>query len=94
MKKQGYNSRLDESLGSKHGKKKQTLRDRRHESEAMEKKEHKRKYASDKDMDKNGRMAEVKKHVKGDIKDWEKEKKKDEALLKKIGHKAKIGRHR
>ena len=29
MKKQGYNSRLDESLGAKHGKKSQSMKDRR-----------------------------------------------------------------
>ena len=37
MKKQGYNARLDDSLGAKHGKKSQSLKDRRHESEGMEK---------------------------------------------------------
>ena len=31
MKKQGYNSRLDESLGAKHGKKSQSFKDRRDE---------------------------------------------------------------
>ncbi len=35
MKKQGYNSRLDESLGNKHGKKSQSMKDRRDESKAM-----------------------------------------------------------
>tara|TARA_A100000172_G_scaffold62421_2_gene41837 strand:+ start:163 stop:453 length:291 start_codon:yes stop_codon:yes gene_type:complete len=51
--KQGYNSRLDETLGSKDGKessKKQSMKDRRHESEAMEKKDHGHKYGSDKGM--------------------------------------------
>ena len=38
MKKQGYNSRLDESLGAKHGKKSQYFKDRRDESKAMSKK--------------------------------------------------------
>ena len=38
MKKQGYNSRLDESLGAKHGKKSQSMKDRRDESKAMSKK--------------------------------------------------------
>ena len=33
MKKQGYNSRLDESLGAKHGKKSQSMKSRRDESE-------------------------------------------------------------
>jgi hypothetical protein len=38
MKKQGYNSRLDESLGARHGKKSQSFKDRRDESKAMSKK--------------------------------------------------------
>jgi len=40
MKKQGYNSRLDESLGAKNGKKSQSMKDRRDESKAMSKKEY------------------------------------------------------
>ena len=50
---QGYNSRLDETLGSKDGAestKKQSMADRRHESEAMEKKDHDHKYGSDAQM--------------------------------------------
>ena len=50
---QGYNSRLDETLGSKDGAestKKQSMKDRRHESEAMEKKDHGYKYGSDTQM--------------------------------------------
>ena len=50
MKKQGYNARLDESLGSKNGKKSQSMASRRKESEAMEKMEGKRKFSSDKKM--------------------------------------------
>ena len=50
MKKQGYNARLDESLGAKHGKKSQSYKSRRHESEAMEKILYKHKYGSDKNM--------------------------------------------
>ena len=39
MKKQGYNSRLDESLGNKHkGSHSQSMKDRRDESKAMSKK--------------------------------------------------------
>lgn len=37
-KKQGYNARLDESLGARHGKKKQSMKARRDESKGMEKK--------------------------------------------------------
>lgn len=49
-KKQGYNARLDESLGSKNGKKKQSMPSRRKESEGMEKAMGKKKYSSDKGM--------------------------------------------
>jgi hypothetical protein len=38
--KQGYNARLDESLGAKNGKKSQSLKDRRDESKAMSKKDY------------------------------------------------------
>ena len=38
MKSQGYNSRLDESLSSKNGKKSQSMKDRRDESKSMSKK--------------------------------------------------------
>ena len=37
VKKQGYNDRLDESLGARHGKKSQSLKSRRDESKGMEK---------------------------------------------------------
>ena len=49
--KQGYNDRLDESLGARNGKKSQSMKDRRDESEGMEKAMGKRKYAGDKSMD-------------------------------------------
>ena len=49
--KQGYNARLDESLGAKHkGPHKQSLKDRRHESSAMEKKKYGHKYGSEAEM--------------------------------------------
>ena len=50
MKKQGYNSRLDESLGAKHGKKSQSYKDRRDESKAMSKKMYDHSYGADKSM--------------------------------------------
>ena len=50
MKKQGYNSRLDESLGAKHGKKSQSFKDRRDESKAMSKKIYGHAYGADKGM--------------------------------------------
>ena len=55
MKKQGYNDRLDESLGARDGKKKQSLKARRDESKGMEKASGKRAYSAVKTMDKNGR---------------------------------------
>ena len=50
MKKQGYNARLDESLGAKHGKKSQSFKDRRDESKAMSKKDFGHAYGGDKGM--------------------------------------------
>jgi len=50
MKKQGYNARLDDSMGAKNGKKKQPMKSRRDESEGMEKSMGKRKFAGDKAM--------------------------------------------
>jgi len=50
MKKQGYNSRLDESLGARHGKKSQSFKDRRDESKAMSKKIFGHAYGADKGM--------------------------------------------
>jgi hypothetical protein len=47
-KKQGYNARLDDALGSRHGKKKATFKARRDESEAMEKKYGKPKFSGNK----------------------------------------------
>jgi hypothetical protein len=49
--KQGYNSRLDESLGSRNGKKSQGFKARRHESEGMEKKVYGHKYGANAHMD-------------------------------------------
>jgi len=49
---QGYNARLDESLGARNGKKKQSLASRRKESKGMEKSMGKRPYSGVKTMDK------------------------------------------
>ena len=48
--KQGYDAKLDESLGMENGKKSQSLGDRRKESEGMEKSEGKGAYSSDSQM--------------------------------------------
>ena len=47
---QGYNARLDDSMGAKNGKKKQSMKSRRDESEGMEESMGKRKFAGDKAM--------------------------------------------
>ena len=43
--KQGFNARLDDSLGSKNGSKSQSMKSRRNESEGMEKSMGKRKFS-------------------------------------------------
>tara|TARA_B100000768_G_C11274285_1_gene375039 strand:+ start:2338 stop:2553 length:216 start_codon:yes stop_codon:yes gene_type:complete len=48
--KQGYNARLDESLGSKNGKKSQSYKSRRDESKGMSKKEYGHSYGGDHSM--------------------------------------------
>jgi hypothetical protein len=50
MKKQGYNSRLDESLGARNGKKSQSMKSRRDESKAMAKKMDGHAYGADHSM--------------------------------------------
>ena len=54
-KKQGYNDRLDESLGARRGKKSQSMKARRDESKGMEKSMGRRAYSAVKTMDKNKR---------------------------------------
>lgn len=56
MKRQGYNARLDESLGMRHrGPHKQSMMDRRHESEGEEKHLTGHDYMGDHNMDKGDR---------------------------------------
>jgi|TARA_R100000482_G_C5126341_1_gene148941 hypothetical protein len=51
MKHQGYNARLDESLGSKHkGHHSQSMKDRRDESKGMSKKMYGHAYGGDHSM--------------------------------------------
>jgi len=52
-KSQGYNDRLDESLGARNGKKSQSFKARRDESKGMEKAMGKRAYSSVSTMDKS-----------------------------------------
>mgnify|MGYP003134381890 CR=1 FL=1 len=68
MKKQGYNARLDDSLGNKHkGPHKQSLKDRRDESKAMSKKDYGHAYGGDHNMSYekiNNVKAHLSKHIK------------------------------
>ena len=48
--KQGYDARLGDALGGKHGKKKQDMKQRRADSENMEKADSRRKFAGDSKM--------------------------------------------
>ena len=54
-KKQGYNDRLDESLGARRGKKSQSMKARRDESKGMEKSMGRKAYAAVGTMDKGNR---------------------------------------
>ena len=67
--KQGYNSRLDESLGAKHGKKSQSMKARRDESKAMSKKIYGHAYGGDHSMKYEKHYpSSVKGHLSGLIK--------------------------
>lgn len=66
---QGYNARLDDSLGAKHGKKSQSMKARRDESEGMEKSMGKRKFSGNKSSA-QGRpegVHKVLKHMNSDL---------------------------
>ena len=65
--KQGYNSRLDESLGNKHkGKHQQSMKARRDESKAMSKKDYGHAYGGDHGM----KYENVSGHISSMIKKW------------------------
>lgn len=71
MKKQGYNSRLDESIGGRHkGKHSQSMKDRRDESKAMSKKLYGHAYGGDHSMtyESHGEKRSVKDHISSLIK--------------------------
>ena len=71
MKKQGYNARLDESLGMKHkGAHSQSMKSRRDESKAMSKKDYGHAYGGDHSMayESHGEKGSVKQHISGLIK--------------------------
>jgi len=67
MKKQGYNARLDESLGMKHkGAHSQSMKSRRDESKAMSKKDYGHAYGGDHNMSYE-KINNVKKHISSQI---------------------------
>ena len=62
---QGYNARLDDSLGAKNGKKSQSFKARRDESKAMSKKLYGHAYGGDHSMvrSSHSETGSVKQHV-------------------------------
>ena len=90
-KTQGYNDKLDESLGNTKGKrstKEQNYKDRRNESEAMKKKGGKRKYSSVKTMDKSSRSKRktpltLAKEIRKEGEKWQDAVKRASAIIKK-----------
>jgi len=67
MKKQGYNARLDESLGMKHrGAHSQSMKDRRDESKAMSKEMYGHAYGGDHNMSYE-KINNVKAHLSAHI---------------------------
>ena len=71
MKKQGYNARLDESIGGRHkGAHSQSMKSRRDESKAMSKKIYGHAYGGDHSMayESHGEKGSVKQHISGLIK--------------------------
>ena len=50
MAHQGYNARLDDSMGARNGKKTQSMKSRRDESKSMSKKMYGHAYGADKSM--------------------------------------------
>tara|TARA_R110001606_G_scaffold375719_2_gene534112 strand:+ start:5295 stop:5501 length:207 start_codon:yes stop_codon:yes gene_type:complete len=62
---QGYNSRLDESLGAKNGKKSQSMKSRRDESKGMAKAMTGHAYSGNHAMKENAYPSSVKSHLGG-----------------------------
>lgn len=65
--KQGYNARLDESIGARNGKKTQSMKSRRDESKGMAKAMTGHAYSGDQGM-KSDHIHGVKKHLTSLIK--------------------------
>lgn len=62
MNNQGYNSRLDESLGARHGKKSQSMHSRRDESKSMSKTMYGHAYGADRGMEYREGNLKLRKH--------------------------------
>ena len=62
---QGYNSRLDESLGAKNGKNSQSMKSRRDESKGMAKAMTGHAYSGNHAMKENAYPSSVKSHLGG-----------------------------
>jgi hypothetical protein len=65
--KQGYNDRLDESIGSRDGKKSQSMKDRRDESKGMSKKMYGHAYGADEGMSYRHKIPAHVHNVKGHL---------------------------
>jgi len=65
--KQGYNARLDESIGARNGKKSQSMKPRRDESKGMAKAMTGRAYSGDKGMAYHHTHPECVHYVKGHL---------------------------
>ncbi len=65
--KQGYNDRLDESIGARDGKKSQSMKDRRDESKGMSKKMYGHAYGADKGMSYRHKIPAHVHNVKGHL---------------------------
>tara|TARA_R100000541_G_scaffold56334_1_gene65677 strand:- start:718 stop:936 length:219 start_codon:yes stop_codon:yes gene_type:complete len=65
--KQGYNDRLNESIGSRNGKKSQSMKDRRDESKGMSKKMYGHAYGADKGMSYRHKIPAHVHNVKGHL---------------------------
>ena len=63
MAHQGYNARLDDSMGARNGKKTQSMESRRNESKAMSKKSSGHAYGGDHSMKYEGHLGSNSRHI-------------------------------
>ena len=64
MAHQGYNARLDDSMGARNGKKSQSMKSRRDESKAMSKKSSGHAYGGDHGMKYEGHLGSNSRNIK------------------------------